>query len=183
MIFFFGLVKLLVYGDPIMSFDTETSEQLSKYKKQGEVEFEAGNCDAAFAKYLKCLQVFGMDLPTSRFDSFTLTTWQFIRMCLHRIWIGRWLSRKTGGLFCADIVRKRALQSAKELSLIMHRLNQLHLSSKIADSHGFMMSLFAINMGEAAADIISPEDMIEIYLTAALRVKRTYPKFLQFFSR
>lgn len=185
MVFFFGLVKILVYGDPIMSFDVNTSSELSKQKKRASVEFEAGNSEAAYVAYSKCLKIFGLALPTSRLECFTLTTWQFVRMILHRLWIGRWLSRKAGGLFCASEVRTRALTSAKELALIMHRLNQLHLSSSnvATDSHGFMMSLFAINMAEAAANIMPADDMVDIYLTAALRVKRTYPKFMQFFSR
>lgn len=179
-VLFVGLVKLLVYGDPIIDFE---SRQFSKRKAEAEVEFGHGQCASAFNRYIECLQTFGISLPTSRLESLTLTVWQFVRMCLHRIWIGRWLSRKAGGLFCATDQRQRALVSAREMALVMHRLNQLHLSSKIADSHGFMMSLFAINMGEAAADIMPTEAMVEIYLTAALRVKRTYPKFLQFFSR
>lgn len=182
-IFFFGLVKLLVYGDPVMNFDTDTASALAKQKKRAAIEFDNGNSTLAYVEYTKCLQIFGLSLPTSRLECYTMTTWQFIRMCLHRAWIGRWLSRKAGGLFCSSAVRSRALLSAKELALIMHRLNQLHLSSKIADSYGFMMSLFAINMAESAVDVMPAEDMVDIYLTAALRVKRKYPKFLQFFSR
>lgn len=168
-----------------MNSDAHTSTELAKQKKYAAAEFEAGNSEAAYAAYSKCLQIFGLALPTSRFEAFTLTTWHFVRMILHRLWIGRWLSRKAGGLFCTAEVRTRALMSAKELAFIMHRLNQLHLSSKVAttDSHGFMMSLFAINMAEAAANVMPADDMVDIYLTAALRVKRTYPKFMQFFSR
>ena len=174
---------MLVYGDPIMNSDTETSNALIKQKKRAETEFQSGNAAAAYVEYAKCLKIFGMVLPTSKLDCFTMTAWQFVRMCLHRMWIGRWLSRKSGGLFCTATVRANAIGSAKELAIIMHRLNQLHLSSKINDGHGFMMSLFAINMAEAAVEVIPPEDMVEIYLTAALRVKRTYPKWMMFFSR
>lgn len=38
-------------------------------------------------------------------------------------------------------------------------------------------------MADAAGNTIEPENLMEIYLTAALRVKRTYPKVLQFFCR
>lgn len=182
-IFFIGLVKVLVYGDPIMSSDTDTQNELVKQKKRAEQEFDNGNSSAAYVEYTKCLKIFGLILPTSRFDCFTLTTWQFVRMCIHRVWIGRWLSRKAGGLFCSEIQRVRALESAREMALILHRLNQLHLSTKITDSHGFMMSLFAINMAEVASGIMPAEHMLDIYVTAALRVKRSYPKYLQFFSR
>lgn len=38
-------------------------------------------------------------------------------------------------------------------------------------------------MAEAANDIMLPEDLMEIYLTAALRVKKSYPKIFKFFCR
>lgn len=170
-------------GDPIINFDTSTSDTLTKLKKRAEYEFNAGNHNEAYLEYMKCLKIFGLNLPSSRLESFTMTTWQFVRMCLHRIWIGRWLSRKAGGLFCTDLQRKKALTSSMELSLIMHRLNQLHLTSDVGDSNGLMLSLFAVNMAEASMNIMSTEDTVDIYLTAALRVKRTYPKYLQFFNR
>lgn len=51
------------------------------------------------------------------------------------------------------------------------------------DSHGLMMSLYAINMAETSTTIMNSSDLIDIYMTAALRVKRSYPKYLQFFAR
>lgn len=182
-VFACGLVKLLVYGDPVMNFDSATATTLAAQRKRAATEFEAGNGAVAHAAYQKCLRIFGLALPASRFDCWTVTTWQFVRMCLHRLWIGRWLSRKAGGLYASDAVRTKALMSARELALIMHRLNQLDLAGFGTDQNGFMMSLFAINMGEAATDVMPIDDMVDIYLTAALRVKRNYPKFMQFFSR
>lgn len=106
-------------------------------------------------------------------------------MCLHRIWIGRFLSKKSGGLFKSSVNRQDAINSAKELSLIFHRFNQLNLTENMKDSnaHGLFFSLYSVNMAEAAIDIMQPEDLVEIYLTAALRVKATYPKIFQFFCR
>lgn len=152
-------------------------------KKKADIEFEKGNPSGAYAEYLRCLQIFGISLPASRFESFTSTGWQFARLFFHRIWIGKWLSRKAGGLFCSDPVRSEALISARELSLVFHRLNQLHLATKMNDSHGLMMSLYAINMAETSTTIMNSSDLIDIYMTAALRVKRSYPKYLQFFAR
>lgn len=76
-----------------------------------------------------------------------------------------------------------ALNSAKELALLFHRLNQLSLVSDHPEANGLMMSLYAVNMAETAAAVISPEDTIEIYITAALRVKKSYPRFMQYFCR
>lgn len=93
------------------------------------------------------------------------------------------LSRKAGGLFCSEEQRKEALASARELALIFNRLNQLHLTSKINDSHGLVMSLYAINMTEVAASLLTPHELASIFITSALRVKRSYPKYLKFFGR
>lgn len=112
-----------------------------------------------------------------------MTAWQFVRIFLHRIWIGRFLSRKAGGLFCSEEKRKEALNSARELALVFNRLNQLHLTGKRKDSNGLMMSLFAINMAEVAANVLTPNELVTIYITSALRVKQSYPKYLKFFGR
>lgn len=104
-------------------------------------------------------------------------------MGLHRLWIGRFLSRRNGGFFKSEAIRSDALISAKELALVYHRMNQLNLSLNMKDSNGLMLSLCSVNMAEAAGKMMEPESMMEIYLTTALRVKRTYPKILQFFCR
>lgn len=116
-------------------------------------------------------------------ESFSVTTWQFIRLFFHRIWVGRILSRKAGGLFCSEDQRKEALASARELAIIFNRLNQLHLTSQVNDSHGLVMSLYAINMTEVAASLLTPNELASIFITSALRVKRSYPRYLKFFGR
>ena len=62
-------------------------------------------------------------------------------------------------------------------------MNQLDLSSNTKDSNGLMFALCSVNMAEAAGSTMEPQNLLEIYLTAALRVKRTYPKIFQFFCR
>lgn len=182
-VLFCCLVKLLVYGDPVLSSQTQAFEEYWKHKKRAELEFSKGASSSAYTEYLLCLKIFGISLPASRFEAFIATSWQFVRLFFHRIWIGRWLSRKAGGLFCAESIRTEALTSAREISLVFHRLNQLHLATKMSDSHGLMMSLFAVNMAEASSAVMNPSDFIDIYMTAALRVKRSYPSYLQFFGR
>lgn len=174
---------MLVYGDPIMSANSKSLDEFWKHKKHAEVEFAKGNESAAYRELNRCLQTYGLFLPTTRRECFTATSWQFIRMCLHRIWIGRFLSRKAGGLFCSPERRAQALESAKELSLIYHRLNQISITSGRSDSNGLLLSLYAVNMAEASSTIMNPVNLVEIYLTAALRVKHSYPKYLKFFCR
>ncbi|KAI9581405.1 sterol regulatory element-binding protein 1 isoform X1 [Glossina fuscipes] len=183
MVMLICMIKLLVYGDPLLGSETKASEAYWRHKKLAEHHFATGNFKKAYAEYLRCLQIFGINLPATRLESFSLTSWQFIRLFFHRLWIGRILSRRAGGLFCTDDQRKEALASARELALIFNRLNQLHLTSNINDSHGLVMALYAINMTEVASNILTPDELADIYITSALRVKQSYPKYLKFFGR
>jgi len=77
------------------------------------------------------------------------------------------------------------VNSAKELSLVYHRLHQLHLVNGSTSGHfiGLMLSFSAVNMAEASAHLLSPEHLADIYVASALRIKESCPSFLQFFSR
>uniref|UniRef100_A0A182PKX7 BHLH domain-containing protein n=1 Tax=Anopheles epiroticus TaxID=199890 RepID=A0A182PKX7_9DIPT len=179
----FCLVRMLVYGDPVLLPRSRASTDYWKHKRQSDVEFRRGNADASYREAKLCLQSFGLSLPSTRLERVSTTTWQFVRMFFHRLYIGRWLSRRTGGLFKPEGERMHALHSARELALLYHRLNQLHLVTNRTDANGLMMSLCAVNMAETAASVISVDDTIEIYLLAALRVKRSYPRLLQYYCR
>lgn len=45
------------------------------------------------------------------------------------------------------------------------------------------MALYAINMAEVAGNLLTLNELNVIYITSALRVKRSFPKYLKFFSR
>lgn len=179
----FCLIRMLVYGDPVMAAGSKEAGEYSKRKVIAERAFKTGNYSAALNEYHSCLELFGQPVPRSRFQCVLSTGWQFFRMGLHRLWIGRWLSRKTGGLFCSLQMRAEALASAREVAHLYHRLNQLHMVTKSEDAFGLLFSLCAVNMAEAAGSQMATQDLIEIYLTAALRVKETYPRWLQYFCR
>lgn len=178
-----ALVKVFVYGDPVLLPRSKAFTEYWKHKKQSDVDFKRGNVASSLQEAERCLMSFGVTLPRSRLETVTATCWQFVRMFLHRIYVGRWLSRRTGGLFKPESQRLDAMNSAKELALLFHRLNQLSLISDQPQASGLMMSLNAVNMAETAAAVISPEDTVEIYIMAALRVKKSYPRFMQYFCR
>lgn len=87
------LIKMLVYGDPVLGTKSQGAVEYCKHKNTAEQAFRTGNHGQALEEYEKCLHIFGLSIPTSRFHCWTATGWQFFRMGLHRIWIGRWLSR------------------------------------------------------------------------------------------
>ncbi|XP_064545207.1 sterol regulatory element-binding protein 1 [Drosophila montana] len=171
------LVKLLVYGDP--QLDTQT-DAYYQHKKRAEAHFAQGQAAQAYTGYLNCLHMYGLSLPTSRLECYLQTFWQFLRFLFHRLWLGRVLSRRAGGLFCNSTTRKRALSSARELALLFNRLNQLHLTGdRSSDRNGIMLALCASNMAEVAQNLLTPRETICIHVMAALRMKRSAPKWLQ----
>ncbi|XP_052848921.1 LOW QUALITY PROTEIN: sterol regulatory element-binding protein 1 [Drosophila gunungcola] len=172
------LVKLLVYGDPQLDAQTDAYWQ---HKQRADSHFAQGQAAQAYASYLNCLHMFGLSLPASRLECYLQTTWQFLRFLFHRLWLGRVLSRRTGGLFSNAASRKQALASARELALLFNRLNQLQLTGNGSrgDGNGIMMALFASNMAEVAHNLLTPRETICIHVMTALRMKRSAPKWLQ----
>ncbi|KAH8361665.1 hypothetical protein KR084_012539 [Drosophila pseudotakahashii] len=172
------LVKLLVYGDPQLDAQTDAYWQ---HKQRADNHFAQGQSAQAYAGYLNCLHMFGLSLPATRLECYLQTTWQFLRFLFHRLWLGRVLSRRTGGLFSNATSRKQALASARELALLFNRLNQLQLTGNGSrgDGNGIMMALFASNMAEVAHNLLTPRETICIHVMTALRMKRSAPKWLQ----
>lgn len=177
------LIKLLVYGEPIV--DRKKCDASNRWRTIAEEQFESGDTTSAATSYLRLLQQFGVYLPASGsmtwFECMSFTTWQLARAILHRLPFGLWLSRKVGGLFCSQQTRVQALSSYRDIGWQLHRLNQVDLMEKsIANEptlrqsiYGLMVSLYAVNMCEIAESVMSTREMTEMYLTAALRMKAT----------
>ncbi|XP_017059879.1 sterol regulatory element-binding protein 1 [Drosophila ficusphila] len=172
------LIKLLVYGDP--QLDTQT-DAYWQYKQRADSHFAQGQASQAYAGYLNCLHMFGLSLPATRLECYLQTTWQFMRFLFHRLWLGRVLSRRSGGLFSNAASRKQSLASARELALLFNRLNQLQLTGNASrgDGNGIMMALYASNMAEVAHNLLTPREIICIHVMTALRMKKSAPKWLQ----
>ncbi|KAH8373321.1 hypothetical protein KR009_000615 [Drosophila setifemur] len=171
------LIKLLVYGDPQLDAQTDAYWQ---HKQRAEAYFAQGQAAQAHAGYLNCLHMFGLSLPATRLECYLQTTWQFLRFLFHRLWLGRVLSRRTGGLFSKAASRKQALASARELALLFNRLNQLQLTGNGNGSgNGVMLALYASNMAEVAQNLLTPRETICVHVMTALRMKQSAPKWLQ----
>ncbi|XP_017071304.1 sterol regulatory element-binding protein 2 [Drosophila eugracilis] len=174
------LVKLFVYGDPQLDSGRMT-DAYWQHKQRADCNFNKGQWALANSGYMNCLHMFGLSLPASRFECYLQTTWQFLRFLFHRMWLGRVLSRRTGGLFRNADSRKQALSSARELALLFNRLNQLHLTGNGSrvDGNGIMMALYASNMAEVASHLLTPREIISIHIMTALRMKHSAPKWLK----
>ncbi|KAF2879791.1 hypothetical protein ILUMI_26383 [Ignelater luminosus] len=182
----FCFVKMLMYGDPIIPSKSKESQTFWCHRKQADFYLSKGDHVGANQELRRCLQTFGLSLPTSRIEIFVTFSWQMIRQFLHRLWIGKWLSRHAGGFFADGVTRFEALTSCRDLALVYHSLNQIHLVSGPGESghiSGLVLSLTAMNLAEAAGSKITPPMLADIYVSAALRIKASCPIYLQGFHR
>lgn len=168
------LIKLLFYGDPYIIEGSKASIILETKKKIAESQFKNNQKpETTFESFCLCLSCFGVNLPKTRVERYISITWKFIRMIMYGT-IGKLIARRTN--FFKS--RSDMLYSAREMALIYHRLNQISLTSGLDEQNGLLTSLCSINMVEVAANVMEPQHVAEVYLTAALRAKRGLLKFI-----
>lgn len=131
LIVFACLIKLLVYGEPIVDRNQCKSTDMEKLAQTTESHFKNGDLAAATLGYTRELQQYGIYIPPSTnitwLECLTHTTWQAIRMFIFRLPFGLWLSHKVDGLFCSEDTRTQAMNTYKEIGWLLHRLNQIDL--------------------------------------------------------
>lgn len=167
------IVKLCYHSDSILNFCSPAAEKYRKQKRIADAEFDAGNAGAAFIAYEKCLLMFGITLPQTYFEVTPMIFWQFLRCCMHRLRIGSWVNKKFSRIIYSEEKKNDALNSIQELAIILNRCNQIHLSQDMRDGRGLILTMHSVNLAEVATNI-DPSNLVEIYLTAALRCRRNY---------
>ncbi|XP_054263085.1 sterol regulatory element-binding protein 1 [Macrosteles quadrilineatus] len=178
----FGLVKVFVYGDPILYSDSKASTLFWRHRKQADFDLSKGDSSGAYRELVTCLQVVQCPLPVTRVEVCSALFWQLLRQLLHRLYIGRWLSSYTGGIFATPYVRGEAVATCKHLSLVYHRLHQLHMVEGGGWGAGTMLAVMAVNLAEAAGST-STSQLAHCYVMLALQLKQTLPAPLQFLAR
>ena len=138
---------------------------------------------AASAHLKSCLQALGRPLPTTKFDLMASLFWNLLRQLLHRVYVGRWLSRRAGRL-CGGITCEDACKSARDACVVYHKLHQLHLTGHAKQStlSGINLGLCTLNMAEAAGSTLASNLLAEMYATNAITARVHYPKALQFLT-
>uniref|UniRef100_A0A3B1JUC0 Sterol regulatory element-binding protein 1 n=1 Tax=Astyanax mexicanus TaxID=7994 RepID=A0A3B1JUC0_ASTMX len=179
------LIKLLVYGEPVTRPHSESSVLFWRHRKQADLDLARGDFAQASQNLWTCLKALGRPLPTSQLDLACAVLWSTLRLWLQRLWVGRWLACKAGGLRADRPLKDDARKSCRDAALVYHRLHQLHMTGKLGGSHLFAvhMALSAVNLAECAGDCLSVATLAEIYVSAALRVKTSLPRLLHISSR
>lgn len=92
--------------------------------------FLQGDFAQASQNLWTCLKALGRPLPTSQLDLTCAVLWSALRLCLQRLWVGRWLASRAGALRSNRPLQEDARKSCRDAALVYHRLHQLHMTGK-----------------------------------------------------
>ncbi|KAJ8387136.1 hypothetical protein AAFF_G00160760 [Aldrovandia affinis] len=179
------LIRLLVYGEPVTRPHSGSSVLFWRHRKQADLDLARGDFAQASQNLWTCLKALGRPLPTSQLDQSCAALWAGLRFCLQRLWLGRWLAGRAGGLRSDRPLQDDARKSSCDAALAYHRLHQLHMTGKLCGSalSAVHMALSAVNLAECAAESLPVATLAEIYVSAALRVKASLPRALHCTAR
>ncbi|KAM9744760.1 sterol regulatory element-binding protein 1 [Menidia menidia] len=179
------LIRLLVYGEPVTRPHSGSSVLFWRHRKQADLDLARGDFAQASHNLRTCLKALGRPLPTSQLDLGCSALWALLRLCLQRLWVGRWLAARAGGLRPDRPLQEDVCKSSRDAALVYHRLHQLHMTGKLNGSHlsAAHMALSAVNLAECAGSCLPVATLAEVYVSAALRVKASVPRVLHFTSR
>ncbi|XP_074244397.1 sterol regulatory element-binding protein 1 isoform X3 [Saimiri boliviensis] len=180
-----SLVLLFVYGEPVTRPHSGPAVHFWRHRKQADLDLARGDFAQAAQQLWLALRALGRPLPTSHLDLACSLLWNLIRHLLQRLWVGRWLAGRAGGLQRDCTLRVDARASARDAALVYHKLHQLHTMGKYTGGHltATNLALSALNLAECAGDAVSVATLAEIYVVAALRVKTSLPRALHFLTR
>ncbi|CAB1448095.1 unnamed protein product [Pleuronectes platessa] len=179
------LIRLLVYGEPVTRPHSGSSVLFWRHRKQADLDLARGDYAQASQNLWTCLKALGRPLPISQLDLACAALWSLLRFCLQRVWVGRWLAARAGGLRSDRPLQEDACKSSRDAALVYHRLHQLHMTGKLNGSHlsAVHMALSAVNLAECSGSCLPVATLAEVYVSAALRVKASLPRILHFTSR
>ncbi|XP_059524339.1 sterol regulatory element-binding protein 1 isoform X2 [Myotis daubentonii] len=180
-----SLALLFVYGEPVTRPHSGPAVSFWRHRKQADLDLARGDCAQASQQLQLALRALGRPLPACPLDLACSLLWNLLRHLLQRLWLGRWLAGRAGGLQRDCALQADARASARDAALAYHRLHQLLATGKYAGGRltAANLALSALNLAECAGDAVSAATLAEIYAAAALTVKTHLPRALHFLTR
>ncbi|XP_029432350.1 sterol regulatory element-binding protein 1 isoform X2 [Rhinatrema bivittatum] len=178
-------IRLFIYGEPVTRLHSDSSVLFWRHRKQADLDLARGDFAQATQNLWVALKALGRPLPISNLDLSCSLMWNFIRLVLQRLWVGRWLAARAGGFRRDQELKGDVRKSSRDAALVYHRLHQLHMTGKHVGSHlsAINMAASAVNLAECAGDTISMATLAEIYVGAALRIKASFHRRFHFLAR
>ncbi|XP_060760146.1 sterol regulatory element-binding protein 2 isoform X2 [Neoarius graeffei] len=167
-----GCVRILYLWEPVTPLHSPTSVMFWRHRKQADLQLQRGEYSAAVSSLETCLSVLSRALPSTTFDLACSLSWNLIRYCLHRPTPLGWLVRLIGGRHEGEESRI----SSRDAALVYHQLGQLQLTGKLSERSamwGVCVCLNAVNLSESARGKMAPTEHAQIYITAAISLRKT----------
>uniref|UniRef100_A0A8D0PHN5 Sterol regulatory element-binding protein 1 n=1 Tax=Sus scrofa TaxID=9823 RepID=A0A8D0PHN5_PIG len=124
------LALLFVYGEPVTRPHSDPAVRFWRHRKQADLDLARGDFAQAAQQLWLALRALGRPLPTSHLDLACSLLWNLIRHLLQRLWVGRWLAGRAGGLRRDSALEADTRTSACDAALVYHKLHQLHTMGK-----------------------------------------------------
>ncbi|GFQ68606.1 sterol regulatory element-binding protein 1 [Trichonephila clavata] len=171
------LLKLFVYGDPVLKKDSNNYTLFWRHRKQADLSFQEEDYPSSVSHLKLCLTALGRPFPCSTIELVVGVAWQLIRQIIHFTGI-----QKAINAFLVPKGHSLLMESSRDGALVYQKLQQLHLLGFLSESHleRIYLSLSALNLGEEAKSIMSIEDMAEIYIISAMSFISCFPRKLYF---
>ncbi|XP_054427102.1 sterol regulatory element-binding protein 1 isoform X5 [Pteronotus mesoamericanus] len=179
-----SLALLFVYGEPVTRPHSGPAMHFWRHRRQADLDLARGDFVEAAQQLGLALQALGRPPPASCLDLACSLLWNLLRHLLQRLWVGRWLAGRAGGLPGDGALQADARASAREAALVYHKLQQLHATGKYPGGHlaAATLALSALNLAECAGDTLPAATLAEVYVAAALTVKTSLPRALHFLT-
>jgi sterol regulatory element-binding transcription factor 1 len=178
------LVTLFVFGEPVTKTSSSSSVCYWRHRSQADVYLLRGSHVEAETQMRGCLRSLGRPLPTTKLDLVASLFWNVIRQVLHRAGMCRWIEVKAGTLW-RNVTQQEIKVSARDATVIYHKLLQLHLTDHVNQGMwaGLNLALCAVNLADVAGDSLPRDGVAEIYVLAAMTIRFYFTARLQFFAR
>uniref|UniRef100_A0A8C6SAS3 Sterol regulatory element-binding protein 2 n=1 Tax=Neogobius melanostomus TaxID=47308 RepID=A0A8C6SAS3_9GOBI len=174
-----GCARVLYLWEPVTPLHSPKSVSFWRHRKQADLHFKRGDYTAAMASLETSLSILNRALPSSNLDLACSLSWNLIRYFIHRPTPLGWLVHQVGGKHEGD----EAKTSARDASLVYHRLSQLQLTGKLPQRSSWWalsLSLSAVNLSESAQGKMVPGQIVQIYVTAATALRTVLGHHLTF---
>ncbi|KAG1667935.1 Sterol regulatory element-binding protein 1 [Nymphon striatum] len=183
LVLFGCLIHLYIFGEPIYEAKSSQSLCFWRHKKQADIYLAQGDYVGATNQLSQALLSINRPLPTTKLDQIAGLIWQLIRFFHQKLLLKNLITKFAGGL---QLTIKDRQESFKNAALVYHKLHELHLTGYLPDlSNGLVgttLALAAVNTADVSGDLISKQNIAEIYVNAALRIRESFPRSLQFIA-
>ncbi|OQV18258.1 Sterol regulatory element-binding protein 1 [Hypsibius exemplaris] len=180
------LIRLYVFGEPVLRPKTESALRFWSLSRQADVDLSKGDRVGAIQNIASAFEACGRPLPRGGLDIFASLCWQSVRHALHHLVIGNWLEETVGfSLKSHDANRLEIVQkSARDAAILYHKLHRVYVTGLPKWERylgGMNLALSAVNLAEAAGDALPADMLVEIYAAIALEMKRSMPRPVWYF--